>query len=386
MEASMKDYQFLNPYQLRNGVTIKNRVVMSPMTECSSFEDGSVTNDEIEYYRVRSGGVGMVITGCANVNAEGKGFEGQLSITDRKFLPGLKRLAQAIKLDGTKAILQIFSAGRMTNSHILRGQQPVSASAIKALRKDAELPRALSTEEVIATIADFGNATRLAIEAGFDGVEIHGANTYLIQQFFSPLSNQRTDYFGGNLKNRMNFPLTVVDICAQVIKENAKKPFILGYRISPEERETPGIRMADTLELVKELNNRPIDYLHISLADASASSIVDADDSEPVYAKIKAVLADDLPLITVGHLASPKQVEDLMAAGVDFAALGRELIREPKWVQKVMSGDEDAIRYTFSVNDMDDLKVTPPLLDFLVTTFGRGFPLSTDEHQIKVIK
>lgn len=378
----MTNYQFLKPYTLRNGVTIANRIAMSSMTEQSSFEDGTTTSDERAYYNLRAGGVGMQITGCANVNDLGKGFEGELSVAHDDMLPGLKKLATAMKVGHTKAILQIFSAGRMSNAKILRGEQPVSAGNVKADRPGAEQPRALSTSEVEETIMDFAKATQLAIDAGFDGIELHGANTYLIQQFFSPLTNQRDDKFGGSLEKRMTFPLAVVKICAQVIAK-ANRPFILGYRLSPEERETPGIRMADTLELVKALNKTPIDYLHISLADAWGSSIVDANDKQPVFEKIKEVLAPGLPLMVVGHLASPAQVEKLISENVDFAALGREMIREPKWVQKVEAGEEDSIRYTFALSDVDELKVTKPLLNFLLTVFRRGFPLITDDKQIQ---
>ncbi|KRM06355.1 NADH oxidase domain protein [Lentilactobacillus farraginis DSM 18382 = JCM 14108] len=353
------------------------------MTEQSSFEDGSITSDEIAYYHLRAGGVGLLITGCANVNDLGKGFEGELSVAHESMLPGLSRLANAIKVNGTKAILQIFSAGRMSHSSILRGKQPVSASAVAAVRPDAETPRSLSEDEIEQTITDFAKATQLAIDAGFDGVELHGANTYLLQQFFSPHSNRRTDRWGGSLENRMRFPLAVVDACAKVVSQ-AGRPFILGYRISPEEIEKPGIRLSDTLALVKQLNQKPIDYLHVSLADAWGTSIVDQTDKQPVFEKIQAVLAADLPLMVVGHLATPAQVEKLMNANVDFAALGRELIREPKWVQKAAAGDEKAIRYTFSLQDLDELKVTPPLLHFLRTAFKKGFPISTDTRQINI--
>lgn len=379
----MSQYTFLKPYTLRNGLTVKNRIAMSPMTEQSSFEDGSITSDEVAYYHLRAGGVGLLITGCANVNDLGKGFEGELSVAHESMLPGLSRLANAIKVNGTKAILQIFSAGRMSHSSILRGKQPVSASAVAAVRPDAETPRSLSEDEIEQTITDFAKATQLAIDAGFDGVELHGANTYLLQQFFSPHSNRRTDRWGGSLENRMRFPLAVVDACAKVVSQ-AGRPFILGYRISPEEIEKPGIRLSDTLALVKQLNQKPIDYLHVSLADAWGTSIVDQTDKQPVFEKIQAVLAADLPLMVVGHLATPAQVEKLMNANVDFAALGRELIREPKWVQKAAAGDEKAIRYTFSLQDLDELKVTPPLLHFLRTAFKKGFPISTDTRQINI--
>ena len=361
----MTNHNFLQPYTLRNGITIKNRIAMSPMTEQSSFEDGSITNDEIAYYRLRAGGVGMLITGCANVNDLGKGFEGELSVAHDKFLPGLTRLANAIKLNGTKAILQIFSAGRMSHSKVLRGKQPVSASAVAAVRPNAETPRSLTDAEVKQTIHDFASATKLAIRAGFDGVELHGANTYLLQQFFSPHSNRRTDQWGGSLEKRMTFPLAVVDACAEAIKTTAKSPFILGYRISPEEIEKPGIRIDDTLELVKRLKAKPIDYLHISLADAWQSSIINSDDRQPLFEKFQKVVTADLPLMVVGHLATPQQVEKLIDSGIQFAAMGRELIREPKWLQKVVAGDEKAIRYTFSLNDLEELKVTPTATELL---------------------
>lgn len=189
----MKDYDFLKPFTLPNGVTIKNRIVLPPMTEQMAFEDGSVTLEEINYMQQRAGGVGLFITPVAYINKEGKGFEGQLGVEDDSKIPGLAKLAHAIKARGAKAILQIFSAGRMTNSLITRGLQPVSASSIPAPRQGSETPRELSGNEVINLIRDFAQATRRAIEAGFDGIELHGANTYLLQQFFSPHSNRRTD-------------------------------------------------------------------------------------------------------------------------------------------------------------------------------------------------
>lgn len=118
----MSDYTFLKPFTFKNQpITLKNRIVIPPMTTRLSFEDGTVTQDEIEYYQKRAGGVGLFITGTANVNPLGKGFEGELSVADDRFIPGLSRLATAMKTGGSKAVLQIFSAGRMSNSKILRG-------------------------------------------------------------------------------------------------------------------------------------------------------------------------------------------------------------------------------------------------------------------------
>lgn len=141
----MKKDQFLTPFEFPNGATLKNRIVMSPMTTMSSFYNGMISNDELDYYQARTGGPGMIITAVANVSASGKGFEGELSVASDDMIPGLSRLAATIKQDGAKAILQIFHAGRKSNQQILRGQQPVSASAIAAVYPpNSETPRALT--------------------------------------------------------------------------------------------------------------------------------------------------------------------------------------------------------------------------------------------------
>src|SRR5690625_2538083 len=147
------------PITFRRGLTFKNRIVVAPMTTCMSFFDGVITKDECEYYALHSGEVGAVITGAANIQEVGKTWEGQLGVYQDRFIPGLAKLAGAIKREGTKAILQIFHGGRMTNSKILRGEQPVSASPIPAERPDAETPRELSSREVIDVIDSYRQAT-----------------------------------------------------------------------------------------------------------------------------------------------------------------------------------------------------------------------------------
>lgn len=361
----MTDYQFLNPYTFKNGMTVKNRVVIPPMTERSGLEDGSVSRDELYYASLRTGGVGMFVTPAANVTATGKGFEGELAVNDDCYIPRLAQLAATIKQNGTKAILQLIHAGRMTNSRILRGTQPVSASAIAAPRDGMETPRALSETEIKELVVAFAMATRRAILAGFDGVEIHGANTYLIQQFFSPNSNQRSDQWGGSVTNRMRFGLEIVNAAKMVIDQYAQTPFLLGYRISPEEVEKPGIRLADTLQFVDRLADSGIDYLHVSMGNAWRKSLNDLEETRPTILRIRDQVHNRVPLISVGGLQSPADVEKVMDAGITFAALGREYLREPKWVQKVEAGLEETIRYRVNRTELEDLGLNPALLDFL---------------------
>lgn len=366
----MTKYSFLQPYTFENkNITLKNRVVIPPMTERMSFEDGTVTSDETAYYAQHTGGAGMFITAVANVNSLGKGFEGELSIADDRFLPGLSDLASSIKKNGTKAIIQIFSAGRISSTAILRGKQPVSASAIPAVRADSETPRELSEEEVEQTTKDFGAATKRAIEAGFDGIELHGANTYLLQQFFSPHSNRRNDKWGGSLEKRMKFPLAVIKEATKVIEKYAKKPFLLGYRISPEELEEPGITLDDTLQFIDQLKQTKIDYLHVSQSDVWRTPLRDESSRQIVNEALKKRISNAFPMIVVGNLKTPADAEKA-SESFDLVALGHESLWEPKWVQKITNNEESAIRYSIAKSDLADLGIKPSFMDQIADNMG----------------
>ncbi|MBY7145663.1 NADH-dependent flavin oxidoreductase [Levilactobacillus brevis] len=374
-------YQFMQPYTFKNGVTLKNRMVMSPTTTMSSFYDGHVTNDEIKFYDVRAGGPGMIIGEVANVIASGKGFEGELSIADDGDIDGLSRLANAMKRGGTKAILQIFHAGRKSNDSILRGEQPVSASAVKAVfPPDSQTPRELAATEIDEIIVAFGEATRRAIAAGFDGVELHGANTYLLQQFFSPNSNRRTDKWGGDRDARMGFAKAVIASVQQAIDTYADRPFLLGYRISPEEIETPGIRLADSLAFVDMLGDSAVDYVHTSMGSAHRTSLNDKTDHEPILKQLVQQLAGRKPLIGVGSVEKPADAEAVLAMGADLVAMGREFIREPQWVEKIVDGDEASIRYQISPSELDELAIPRAMQDYLKGAFYSVMHFTTDPN------
>ncbi|MCT8387777.1 NADH-dependent flavin oxidoreductase [Leuconostoc lactis] len=373
------NYDFLDNYTFKNkAMTVRNRVVMAPTTLRSSLEDGSVSDNELHFYQLRAQGPGMIVTEVAYVNDLGRGWEGGLSAAHDDNIPGLRRLASAIQSGGAKAILQIFSAGRQSTSAILRGETPVSASAQPYPKGDHETPRALTHGEIVQTIDDFAQATRRAILAGFDGVELHGANLYLMQQFFSPDSNRRDDIWGGSLEKRERFGLAVTAKVAQTIDKYADRPFLLGYRQSPEEPMTPGITLADSLAFAQKIAAVPVDYLHLSLKDAFQTPFKDKTDTAMIISHYKQALPADFPIMVAGLLKQPEQVERLMDEGVTFAALGRELIVEPNWVQKVAQHDIQAIRYAVSPADFELLGVPKPLEKWLLTRFRNGLPITTD--------
>lgn len=365
----MTEKTFLSPFKFNNGLVIKNHIVMSPMTTMTSFYNGMVTTDELNYYAARAGGPGMMLTGVANVSDNGKGFEGELSAAHDEMLAGLAKLAKAIHKDGTKAILQIFHAGRKSNSAILRGEKPVSASAIAAsYPANSETPRSLSNQEILKIITDFGEATRRAIQAGFDGVELHGANTYLLQQFFSENSNQRTDTWGGSREKRLNFPLAVIKTVNEVVNKYANGPFLVGYRISPEEIETPGIQLEDSLFFVDKIKNK-IDYLHLSMGDYKRVSLNNPHNKKTLISQFAQHTYGVIPLIGIGSIETPKDVNAAMADGADLVAIGREFIREPQWVQKVASNDLNSIRTQISPSDMEELAIPPVMQTYLKESF-----------------
>lgn len=342
---------------------------MSPMTTMTSFYNGMVTTDEIKYYATRAGGPGMILTGVANVSDDGRGFEGELSVAHDEMIPGLTQLAKAIHKDGTKGILQIFHAGRKANSSILRGTQPVSASAIAAsYPTNSEVPRSLTAAEIQQIISDFGAATKRAIQAGFDGVELHGANTYLLQQFYSENSNQRTDEWGGSRKKRLKFPLEVINKVKEIAKKYSKRPFVVGYRISPEEIETPGIRLEDSLFFVDQIKDS-VDYIHLSIGSYKRTSLNNPNNKNSLISQFAKHTQGVLPLIGVGSVETPRDAEAVMAEGADLVAVGRELIREPQWVQKVAKNDLASIRTEISPLDMDELNIPPVMQSYLRKSF-----------------
>ncbi|MEH7331908.1 NADH-dependent flavin oxidoreductase [Neobacillus drentensis] len=357
------------PFTLSNGITLKNRIVMAPMTNFSSNQDGTVSDAEVKYYARRSAGVGMVITACTYVTANGKGFHGEFGGDRDELIPSLKRLASAIKEKGSKAILQIFHGGRQVPPELVNGDV-VSASSIPAEGEGKPVPRELSEQEVEAIIRDFGETTRRAIESGFDGVEIHGANGYLIQQFFSPHSNRREDRWGGSLDKRLNFPLAVVDEVKSVAAKYANDSFITGYRFSPEEPETPGITMADTLYLIDALSEKDLDYLHVSLNDFWSTPRRGIEDTRSRIEIIQERVGSHIPVIGVGSIRTADEALKALETGIPLLALGREIIMDPDWVQKISEGKENEIITKIDKTKQNELVVPDPLWQAIIHTPG----------------
>lgn len=356
--------------ELHDGIKLQNRIVLAPMTHSSSNPDLSVSDAELTYYERRTGKLGLAITAVAHVMPGGIGFQNQFAAFGEENLPGLTKLAASLKKGGAKAVLQIFHAGIQGPRALVPNGDVVGPSAIEL--KDGSQSRELTNEEIESIVTDFGSATKLAIRAGFDGVEIHGANGYLIQQFFSGWSNRRQDKWGGSVEARLTFPLAVVDEVQRAAAEGTKEPFIVGYRFSPEEPQEEGLTMEHTFALIKALNDKNLSYLHVSLMEYASKPRRGGDLNRTRLEQI--VEAASAPVIGVGSVHTPEQAVEAIELGAAMVALGRELIVEPDWVEKVESGREADIAVSLTSTDQERL-VVPDQLWGMIMGLPGWFPV-----------
>lgn len=346
----------LDSVQLTKHIQVKNRVVLAPLTLSACQPGGYVSQADLDFYSRRASSVGMVITGSAYVHPQGQAFRDSYSVAEDDKIVGLRHLAGAIKEQGALAILQIYHGGRMVPPSLVK-DQPIAPSAVLATHGQVVLPRPLKNAEVDELIDQFVAATRRAIRAGFDGVELHGANTYLIQQFFSPHSNRRQDKWGGSLNNRMRFAKTLLKRVKQVAKEEGVPSFLVGYRFSPEEIEEPGIGLGDCLHLLDQLIGLGVDYLHLSMTQVFRPSLRSPENWQPIIHSIVKRIRGRVPLIAVGGIQTSQDVRAVLELGIPMIAVGKSLLLDPDWTEKITEGREEDIIRRYHPSIQDDLKL-----------------------------
>jgi 2,4-dienoyl-CoA reductase-like NADH-dependent reductase (Old Yellow Enzyme family) len=296
-------------------------------------------------------------------------------------LPGLHRLAEAMRAAGGLAILQIYDGGRIAKPE-LTGEQALRApSAVASLRPGARTPRAMTADEIESLIASFGKAASLARKAGFDGVEIHGANHYAIHQFFSPRANQRDDKWGGTLAKRMNFPLAV----AQAVRDALGPKLIAGFRVTPLESEPGGYTLEDAKVLCNELARLDLDYISVSLDDYRNSRPVGetrvyngpveknyTPAENPVTAFAR-VIAGRSAVMASGGVKTCKDAEGAIEKGADLVAVGRAVVVDPEWLCKVRSRSEASILAGLPKDERKiagALSIPPRMVEYLLSRPG----------------
>src|SRR5215831_7500570 len=252
-----------SPFRFNSGREMANRFALAPLTTDSSHDDGTATENELEFVRRRAAsGFGAAISSAAYVEQDGRSWQG-IGATHDEHLSSLRRLAEAMRAAGGLAILQIYDGGRIAKPELIGEQSLRAPSAVASLRPGAKTPRAMTGDEVRGLIENFREAASLARKAGFDGVEIHGANHYAVHQFFSPRANHRDDHWGGTLSKRMNFPLAV----AQAVRDALGPKLIAGFRVTPFESEPDGYTLVDAKLFCNELAKLDLDYISVSLDD-----------------------------------------------------------------------------------------------------------------------
>ena len=327
-------------------VEIKNRIVMPPMTTRTADADGHVTDDTIAWYMARvRGGVGLVTVEMASPEKAGRHRRRELGIYDDRFLPGLTRLASDIRRGGARASIQLGHGGGHTRVDIC-GETPVAPSAVPhpvfEVINETILPQAMSAGRIAATIAAFAQAAARAQAAGFDCVEIHAAHGYLISQFLTPFENRRTDDYGGSLANRARFGLDVLRAVKAAVHS---MPVI--YRVSVDDYFPDGIAFADGRQVAIWAAQAGADALHI--AAGHYRSLPSGERMIPPMAYPEATFLDyaadirkavRVPVIAVGRLGDFFRATEAVESGkADFIALGRTLIADPDWVEKLARGE-----------------------------------------------
>lgn len=329
-------------------VQLKNRLVMSPMGIGLANLDGTPSEDMIAFYEARAiGGAGLIIPEITRVNdVHGPGLLRQLSVTQDRHIEPLSRLATAIHKHGSKIFIQLHHPGRETVTALLGGQPTVSASEIPC--KYLQQPtRALTTDEVKTLIGQFVDGAVRVQKAGCDGVQLHCAHGYLLQQFLSPYTNKRTDEYGGSFENRLRMVTEIID----GIRDKCGSDFPVGVRLTVEEfLDKTGvtedyIHIQDGVKIAMALEGRGLDFIDVSVGLYETGMTCVEPVSFPQGWRrdlIKAVKDHvHIPVIGVSVIREPAVAEQFLADGVeDFISMGRSWLADEQWGKKVQEGRE----------------------------------------------
>lgn len=331
-------------------ITIKNRFMMAPMENGLAAEGGVVNDRIIKFFEERAKNeVGIIITGSVGVSPEGRGLPTQLSVYEDRFIPGLKKLTDAIHNAGSLAGAQIYHAGRQA-SEAITGIQPVAPSAIPCEIVSND-PREMTKEEIVEMKDKFIQAARRSVEAGFDMIEVHFAHGYLLHSFLSPHSNKRDDEFGGSLENRMRFPIQTLKEIVEVCENKAA----VTIRISADEYLEDGLKFDEVITICQEAVK--VGAQAISLSAGSYDAVeytiqpmfIKQGFLVPFSKKLKEIV--DVPVIVAARLNDADLMENIIENDdADMLAIGRGLIADEELVVKMKEEKIDDIRYCVACN------------------------------------
>ena len=327
------------------GVRIKNRTVMPAMGVSLADPTGEANEHIIRYYEDRAkGGVGLIITEITRVDeVEGIGTPNQLGATDSRHVPHLERLAERVHKYGTKILVQLQHPGRENKSSMIGGRQIVAPSPVMC-KVTKEMPREMTTEECSALGKNFIKGAVICQKAGMDGIELHAAHGYLLNEFLSPYTNKRTDRYGGSFDNRIR----ILEEIITGIRYMCGPRFLISVRISADEFVEGGLKLEDTIKIARTLESFGIDCINVSSGIyESATTIIEPSSYPQGWKKHLASAIKKnvkIPVIATNNIKDPEVAEALLEEGVcDYIALGRAHLADPEWANKAKEGRGDEI-------------------------------------------
>lgn len=326
----MKD--LLKPLELKK-ISLKNRLIMPPMATSKAEEDGSINQGILDYYDEKSEGgyISLFIIEHSFITKQGKADPGQVSLADDKVVDGLKKLVEVIHKNGSKAIMQINHAGSASDKEVT-GHDPVGPSVIAHPRLE-HIPKKLTKTEIKTIVDEFKDAAIRVKKAGFDGVEIHSAHGYLLNQFFSPLTNQRTDEYGGDIYGRIKIHLEVI----KAVREAVGEEFPVLIRLGACDYKDGGTTIEDGKIASKEFEKAGIDILDVSagLFGFAVEGLNGQGFLSPLTEEIKKVV--DIPVILTGGVTKALSASELVAKGkTDLVGVGRAIYKDSNWAKEAI--------------------------------------------------
>lgn len=314
-------------------LTLMNRLVMPPMATSKAVPNGCVSQEILDYYNEKSAGgyISLIIIEHSFISLLGKASEQQLSVADDNVIEGLKKLADTIHKNGSKCVMQINHAGSAASTEIIH-TTPIAPSAVANPRKGS-MPRELALTEISDIIKQFRDAALRVKEAGFDGVEIHSAHGYLLNQFFSPLTNKRTDNYGEDIQRRIQIHLEVI----KAVREAVGSDFPILLRLGASDFSDTGTTIEDSKIAAKAFEKAGIDTLDISggLTGYNVPGLSGQGYFAPLSAAIKEVVK--IPVILTGGITQAQAAENLLKEGkADLIGVGRAILADSLWAKKAM--------------------------------------------------
>lgn len=336
-----------------NGMTLRNRIILPSMVTYHAAINGEVTEKMIRYHEERAkGGVGLNVLEATYVEQGGNSYDIGVGISSDSMVRGLSQLAAAVHRHGGKMAVQLKHGGRTANPPTSHHPRRL-VSMIPGLTP-SEGSRVMDIEEIQYLVDCWAQGARRAVEAGFDAVEVHGAHGYLINQFMSPMTNQRDDAYGGSFENRMRFPVEVVKAVRAVVGPT----FPILFRFSVEEFMPGGLTMADSEHIAKVMVDSGVDALHVTIGVGESVEYIIPPASVPDgwnadrAAAIKKAVNGKVPVAVAGRIYNRKIAEGIIDSGkADLVAMGRALLADPHLPNKLAEGRDDEIIYCIGCNE-----------------------------------